>query len=195
MSTPYFYIIEHKETGKYYAGSRMAVGCHPSDLLVGYSTSSNTIQNLGIENFTVRKIVTRHDAYDYETRFLQRVDARNNDRFYNKHNNEGDHIRPDIRKGMKETPERVAKKMKKVTIDGVEYRSVTEACEKLEVSAHTLKKMIETGHTCDLDRKAKKCVIDGVEYKSHTEAARALGTHRVAIHRYLKTGKRSWGNV
>ena len=192
MNTPYFYIIEHKETGKYYAGSRTAQGCDPTDLLSEYSTSSNTIKSLGIENFTIRKIVTRPDAYDYETRFLQRVDARSNERFYNKHNNEGDHIRPDIRKGMKETPERVAKKMKRVTIDGVEYRSVTEACQKLEVSAHTLKKMIETGHKCDLDRKRKKCVIDGVEYKSMTEAGEALGTHRVAIHRYLKTGNRSW---
>ena len=195
MSNPYFYILQEKSTGKYYAGSRTAKGCHPSDLLSTYHTSSTTVTKIGTDNFIIRKLVSRADAYEYESLFLQRVDARNNDRFYNKHNNEGDHIRPDIRKGMKETPERVLMKMKKVVVGGVEYQSVTEACRELKVCAHTLKKMIETGHKCDLDRKAKKCVVDGVEYKSMTEAGRALGTHRVAIHRYLKTGKRSWGNV
>ena len=94
---------------------------------------------------------------------------------------------------MKETPERVAMKMRKVTIEGVEYPSVTEACKQLGVCAHTLKKMIESGHKCDTERKAKKCVVDGVEYESMTAAGKELGTYRNAIQRYLKTGKKTWG--
>jgi hypothetical protein len=84
MSSPYFYILEEKSTGKYYAGSRTAKGCHPSDLLSSYPTSSNTVQKIGTENFTIRKLVPRADAYDYEMKFLKKVKAATNPRFHNK---------------------------------------------------------------------------------------------------------------
>lgn len=79
-----------------YAGVRYAKGCHPSELLteVGYHTSSNTIKLIiaaeGIGAFIVRGIKefsTAPQAHDYETRFLQKVHARNNPKFYNHHNN------------------------------------------------------------------------------------------------------------
>jgi len=93
---PYFYIIQDIRNGIYYAGSRWKQGCHPSELLRedGYPTSSETINNIikqdGIDSFIIRKIktfITPLEAYNYETKFLIKVDAANNPSFYNKHNN------------------------------------------------------------------------------------------------------------
>ena len=94
--TPYFYIIQHVNSGKYYAGSKYSKNSNPLKLLVeeGYTTSSKIvnkiIENEGLKSFVVRKIKTFNsqiEAYEYETKFLQKVDAANNDSFINLHNN------------------------------------------------------------------------------------------------------------
>jgi len=97
--TPYFYIIQDVRNGMYYAGARWAQGCHPSELLKlenGYTTSSGTVEELirqhGINNFIILKIrtfVTSNDAQKYETKFLKKVNAKSNPKFYNLHNNDG----------------------------------------------------------------------------------------------------------
>jgi hypothetical protein len=93
---PYFYIIQDIRNGMYYAGAKWAQGCHPEQLLKegGYPTSSETIKKIidenGLDTFAIRKIRTfksSEEAYDYETRFLVKVDAKNHPRFYNGHNN------------------------------------------------------------------------------------------------------------
>lgn len=93
---PYFYIIQEKSTGKYYAGSKYAKNADYTNLLTefGYKTSSNTILNLikenGINSFIIRKIRifdNQTDAYEYETRFLKKVKASTNITFYNMHEN------------------------------------------------------------------------------------------------------------
>lgn len=95
---PYFYIIQHKQTKIYYAGCRFAKNCNPSELLTegGYLTSSHVVNELireeGIDAFVIRRIKTfssADEALDYETRFLQKVDACNNPQFYNRSNNAG----------------------------------------------------------------------------------------------------------
>lgn len=95
---PYFYIIQHKVTKKMYAGSRWAKGCHPNEFmqLDGYTTSSNIINRIidqeGLDSFDVLRIDTNLDrvsAYDYETLFLQTIDASNLDMWFNKQNNNG----------------------------------------------------------------------------------------------------------
>lgn len=97
--TPYFYIIQDVSKGIYYAGSKWAEDANPNTFMTegGYTTSSATINELirqhGLSNFIIRKIrtfETGEAAHDYETRFLQKIDAKNNPRFYNKHNN--DHL-------------------------------------------------------------------------------------------------------
>jgi hypothetical protein len=96
---PYFYIIQDVRNGMYYAGAKWAQDANPSNFMVegGYETSSHTIKELirqhGLSNFTIRKIRTfesGQEAYDYETRFLIKVNAKESPKFYNKHNN--DHI-------------------------------------------------------------------------------------------------------
>ena len=95
---PYFYIIQDVRNGMYYAGAKWAQDANPITFMIegGYNTSSETIKELirqhGLDNFIVRKVRTfssAQKAYDYETKFLQRIDSRNNPRFYNKHNNDG----------------------------------------------------------------------------------------------------------
>lgn len=94
---PYFYIIQEVSTGIYYAGAKWAKDANPATFMIehGYLTSSNTIKNIinehGINSFRIlriRKFEEGIEAYDYETRFLQKIDARNNSAFYNKHNND-----------------------------------------------------------------------------------------------------------
>jgi len=96
--TPYFYIIQDKRNGMYYAGAKWGEDAHPSTFMVegGYTTRSNIINELigrcGLINFTIRKIRsfdTAEEAQTYETRFLRRVDAKRNPSFYNAHNNDG----------------------------------------------------------------------------------------------------------
>jgi hypothetical protein len=57
----------------------------------GYTTNSKKINQIieehGIETFEVVKIRLVEDAYDYETRFLRKVNAAKNKKFYNGHNN------------------------------------------------------------------------------------------------------------
>ncbi len=87
---PYFYIIRHKETGKYYAGSRTAKNFKPNELLKegGYHTSSTIVKEIisttGLNSFEVVRIKTfdtPSEAYDYETRFLKKINAANNKNF------------------------------------------------------------------------------------------------------------------
>jgi hypothetical protein len=93
---PYFYIIQDISNGMYYAGAKWGKDANPETFMVegGYTTSSNTIKELilkhGIGRFIVRKIRCFDSAektYNYETKFLKRIDAKNNKSFYNSHNN------------------------------------------------------------------------------------------------------------
>jgi hypothetical protein len=98
---PYFYIIQHKTTGIYYAGSKYAKDDSNPDMFMqpgGYFTSSNIVKALietdGAEAFVIRKIrifKTSEEARNYESRFLSKVNAKNNNKFYNRHNNDGNY--------------------------------------------------------------------------------------------------------
>jgi hypothetical protein len=94
---PYFYIIEDKRNGMYYAGCQYSKNSNPNMLLKedGYKTTSKTVRKIikeyGVEIFKIRKIKTfllGKDAHEYETRFLKKIDARRNPKFYNGHNND-----------------------------------------------------------------------------------------------------------
>jgi len=93
---PYFYIIQHINSGKFYAGVRYGKNAEPDQLLQsnGYQTSSNIVKQIileeGLESFVIRKIKvfdTGEQALEYESRFLRKVNAAFNDSFLNKSNN------------------------------------------------------------------------------------------------------------
>ena len=92
---PYFYIIQDVRNGMYYAGSKWGKDTNPSNFMTegGYETSSKElIRQHGLSNFIIRKIKTFETgdkAHRYESRFLQRVNAKKHPKFYNKHNNDG----------------------------------------------------------------------------------------------------------
>lgn len=92
---PYFYIIRDKRNNMLYVGSKFSkLDSYPELFMKedGYTTSSPIINSIidehGLDTFEIVRLVLRKDAYDYETRFLRKVDARNNPRFYNAHNNQ-----------------------------------------------------------------------------------------------------------
>lgn len=94
-SRPYFYIIQDVVNGMYYAGVKYSKDSDPSLLLKenGYKTSSYYVKKLieenGLSRFTIRTIRcfrSKTEALRYETRFLERVDAANNPKFYNMKN-------------------------------------------------------------------------------------------------------------
>lgn len=95
--TPYFYIIQHKNSGMYYAGAKWGTNAAPNQLLRedrGYFTSSSIVNRIihdeGVSSFVIRKVRIFSEAAQaiaYETRFLNRVNAARNPRFFNKHNN------------------------------------------------------------------------------------------------------------
>jgi hypothetical protein len=95
VTSPYFYIIEHKPTGKKYAGSRWAKGCHPDEFMKvdGYCTSSPIVKGLiesdGLDAFKILTIERMDDPYAYETAFLQDNDCAKSDKWINTHNNAG----------------------------------------------------------------------------------------------------------
>jgi uncharacterized membrane protein len=95
MSKPYFYIIEHIPSSKYYAGVRFAKNCSKDELLQedGYQTSSKVVKDIinteGLNSFKIRKIKefdNKFDAMEYEAKFLHKVNAMYNDRFLNLNN-------------------------------------------------------------------------------------------------------------
>jgi hypothetical protein len=96
--TAYFYIIQHIESKKLYAGSRYASGCHPDEFMQpeGYQTSSPTINKIidkeGLSAFIVLRIDSHCDGFhphDYETAFLRCIDCAKSPEWYNGHNNDG----------------------------------------------------------------------------------------------------------
>jgi hypothetical protein len=95
VTSPYFYIIEHKPTGKKYAGSRWAKGCHPDEFMKvdGYCTSSPIVKGLiesdGLDAFKILTIERMDDPYAYETEFLIQNNCADSDEWINRHNNTG----------------------------------------------------------------------------------------------------------
>lgn len=68
LNIPYFYILQHKVTLKYYAGCRYSKMCHPSDLLKTYFTSSTLIREIiqkeGIDIFSIITIITDFGGFN-----------------------------------------------------------------------------------------------------------------------------------
>ena len=99
-TTPFFYIIRHIDTGKRYAGIKFARGCHPSDLLTKYLTSSKIVSKLlkeNINSFIIDKIIefeNKEDLIEFEEFFLTEVDAIYSDHWFNQ--STGKAINPDV---------------------------------------------------------------------------------------------------
>lgn len=71
---PYFYMIQHKPTGKIYVGSQYGKNSSPDNLFSSYFTSSKIVKSLiekdGKNSFEIILLKERLDARDYEQKFL-----------------------------------------------------------------------------------------------------------------------------
>lgn len=155
--TPYFYVIQDVRNGMYYAGSKYGQDANPSNFMVegGYETSSETIKGLirqyGLDNFIIRKIKTfksSSEAHRYETRFLVKVNARGNPRFYNGHNNDGN-LDPD--------------KLKSIMMElyGVEYPMQSQIVREKSKLTNLRKRGVEYPMQCDyVKEKSKQTSIE-----------------------------------
>jgi hypothetical protein len=68
MSQPYFYLLKHTKSGKYYAGCKYGKTANPKDLMTehGYKTSSKTVQKLisleGVKSFEIVDIILEEEV-------------------------------------------------------------------------------------------------------------------------------------
>jgi hypothetical protein len=146
MGNPYFYIIRHKPTQKYYAGCKINSSADSSNLMTesGYKTTSKIIKDLikkdGLNSFEVLKIKhfkTPEETLSYESRFLIKVNAAENPMFFNQHNG-GKNF---VNKGGYNLSEATKNKMKKPKSEET-IQKQKEALKKR--SKESWKKMVET---------------------------------------------------
>jgi hypothetical protein len=92
---PYFYIIQHTTSGKYYAGCKISINADSATFMTefGYQTTSKVVRDIikseGLSSFKIRKIKhfsSKLETLAYENRFLLRVNAAKNINFLNKQN-------------------------------------------------------------------------------------------------------------
>lgn len=146
MSKPYFYIIKHIPSNRYYAGCKINKDANSSNLMTnkGYKTNSKVIKeiikNEGLEAFEILKIKHFESpdmALFHETKFLQKVNAAENSKFLNLHNG-GKNF---VNKGGYSLSESTKNKMKKPK---AKETIIKQNLEKRNRSKNVYDKMIET---------------------------------------------------
>jgi NUMOD3 motif len=182
---PFFYVIQHRVSGKLYAGYK---GKKP-DLGTfmtndGYMTSSGSIKYIlkteGIDSFIIRRIRlfdTYQDAFNHEISFLSRIDAMHNLSFFNKTNGHPEYTQTGritslqarnklskAAKGKKQSPEWIEKRTKKI-------RGIKRTPEQIEKNRQA---KLGTLHSDETKRKMSES-HRGVKRAPFTEA------HRKAI--------------
>jgi hypothetical protein len=161
-------VIQHIKTQKYYAGSKWSKSKYkskerfadPKFLLTedGYHTSSKIVQRIiaeeGLSVFKIRKIKVfknAEKARNYESRFLQKVKAKTNDKFLNIHENEI------IAWGTEEYKEKCLKKY------GVEHPSMMKSVQ--EKANKTLQEKYGVDYAFQL--KTKEVMLERYGYEHH----------------------------
>jgi hypothetical protein len=146
MAIPYFYIIRHKPTKKYYAGCKINSSADSSNLMTeyGYKTTSKVIKELikkdGLDSFDVLKVKhfkSPEETLYYESRFLIKVNAAENPRFFNKHNGGKNFVNKGGYRLSEATKNKMRKPKSKETIE-----KQKKALKKR--SKESWKKMVET---------------------------------------------------
>lgn len=144
--TPYFYIIKHEPTKKYYAGCKLNSKSDSSNLMTegGYKTTSKVIKDLikkdGLKAFEIIRIKhfeSSDQALNYESRFLTKVNAADNPMFFNRQNGGKNFVNKGGYKLSQTTKAKMSKPKSKETI---EKQNEGKRCRPKEV----YQKMVET---------------------------------------------------
>jgi hypothetical protein len=123
---PYFYLIKHINSNKLYAGCKYSKKNLDSNNLMtdfGYKTSSKVIKKLiekdGLDSFNIidiKHFETAEEAREYESNFLENVDAKNNQNFINLSNSKKDYVNKGGYSLSKKTKEKMKKPKSEETI-------------------------------------------------------------------------------
>lgn len=145
MHNPYFYIIKHIPSQRYYAGCKYS-NADFSNFMTdrGYQTSSKIVKNLiksdGLSSFKVIRIklfADENEVLRYEYRFLNKVDAKNNDMFINRSNGDSNFRN---KGGYKLSEKTRAKMSKPKSLETIQKQNA----EKRNRSKETYQKMVNT---------------------------------------------------
>jgi hypothetical protein len=153
MKTPYFYIIRHIPSQKYYAGCKINSLADSSNLMTekGYKTTSKIIKNIikidGLESFDVLKI--KHfnfadEALYYESKFLRKVNAAENPKFINLHNGGKNFVNKGGYKLSDLTKNKMKKPKSEVTIEKQNKEKTSRPKEVYEKMVNTRKERYDT---------------------------------------------------
>ena len=165
MRKPYFYIIKHLSSQKYYAGCKINSRANSVDLMTeqGYQTSSQTIKELihkdTLHMFQIVKIKhfeTSYEALTYETRFLTKVNAADNIMFYNKHNGGKNFVNKGGYKLSESTKQKMKKPKSKETVEKQNQEKRTRSKEVYKKMVETRKSRYDSWHTEEQLEKIKQ---------------------------------------
>jgi len=165
MRKPYFYIIKHIPSQKYYAGCKINSRANSSDFMTerGYQTTSQVIKEIiqrdGLNSFEIVKI--KHfeipdDALNYEMKFLTKVNAAENARFYNRHNGGKNFVNKGGYKLSESTKQKMRKPKSKETIEKQNQEKKTRSKDVYRKMVETRKKRYSTWHTPEQIEKIKQ---------------------------------------
>jgi len=158
MKKPYFYIIKHIPSQKYYAGCKINSKADSSDFMTerGYQTTSKVIKDLinkdGLSSFQTIKIKhfeTSDEALTYEMRFLTRVNAAENIKFFNRHNGGKNFINRGGYRLSESTKQKMRKPKSKVTIEKQNQEKRTRSKEVYKKAVATRKQRYSNWHTAE----------------------------------------------
>lgn len=165
MRKPYFYIIKHTPTQKYYAGCKINSRADSSDFMTenGYQTTSFIIKNLilidGLTSFEIIKIKhfdTPEQALNYEMRFLKKINAAENQMFYNRHNGGKNFVNKGGYKLSEFTKQKMKKPKSKETIEKQNQEKRNRSKEVYKKMVATRKSRYSTWHTEEQIKKIRQ---------------------------------------
>ena len=165
MKKPYFYIIRHIPTQKYYAGCKINSRANSSDFMTekGYQTTSSIIKSLiqkdGLSAFEIVKIkhfIIPEEALAYETRFLTKVNAAESTMFYNRHNGGKNFVNKGGYKLSEQTKQKMRKPKSKETVEKQNQEKRTRSKEVYKKMVATRKSRYFTWHTAEQIERIKQ---------------------------------------
>jgi len=158
MKKPYFYIVKHIPSRKYYAGCKINSKADSSDFMTerGYQTTSKVIKDLiikdGLSSFETIKIKhfeTPDKALAYEMKFLTKINAAEHSLFFNKHNGGKNFVNKGGYKLSESTKQKMRKPKSKETIEKQNQEKRTRSKEVYKKAVATRKQRYPSWHTAE----------------------------------------------
>ena len=165
MRKPYFYIIRHIPTQKYYAGCKINSKANSSDFMTekGYQTTSDIIKRLiqkdGLSAFEIIRIkhfTTPEEALTYEMKFLTKVNAAEHPMFYNRHNGGKNFVNKGGYKLSEHTKLKMRKPKSQETVEKQNQEKRTRSKDVYKKMVATRKSRYTSWHTAEQIERIKQ---------------------------------------